>query len=105
MMWTKVFTRPMKNAAQGGTCTTGMSDVLSLREGSSLTAVGLTLSSGYILDPRPPVEDHGAVMVNVQEGHLIVFLPQDEEQLQERSRLIRFEGHEEQKKTSTCYRL
>lgn len=41
----------------------------------------LTLSSGQILDSCPPVEDHGGVVVHVKEGHLVVLLPQDEEDL------------------------
>lgn len=41
----------------------------------------LTLSSSHILDSGPPVEDHGGVVVHVQEGHLVVLLPQDEEDL------------------------
>ena len=41
----------------------------------------LTLSSGHIFDSRPPVEDHGAVVVDVEERNLIVLLPQDEEEL------------------------
>lgn len=41
----------------------------------------LTLSAGHILDSCPPVEDHGAVVVNMKESHLIVLLPQDEEDL------------------------
>lgn len=41
----------------------------------------LTLSAGHILDSSPPVDDHGAVVVNVKERHLAVLLPQDEEEL------------------------
>ncbi len=41
----------------------------------------LTLSTGNILDSRPPVEDHGAVVVNVKESHLTALLSQDEEEL------------------------
>lgn len=46
-----------------------------------MTQLVLTLSSSHILDPQPPVEDHGAVMVDVKERQLIVLLPQDKEQL------------------------
>lgn len=38
------------------------------------------LSTSHILDSRPPVEDHGAVVVNMKESHLVALLPQDEEQ-------------------------
>lgn len=41
----------------------------------------LTLSAGHVLDSRPPVEDHGGVVVNMKESHLAVLLPQDEEKL------------------------
>lgn len=36
------------------------------------------LSSGQIFDSRPPVEDHGGMVVHVKEGDLVVLLPQDE---------------------------
>lgn len=41
----------------------------------------LTLPSRNILDPGPPVENHGAVMIHMQKGQLIVLLPQNEEHL------------------------
>lgn len=41
----------------------------------------LTLPSRNILDPCPPVENHGAVMIHMQKGQLIVLLPQNEEHL------------------------
>ena len=44
-------------------------------------ACPLTLSTSNILHPGPPVEDHGAVVIDVQEGQLVVLLPQDEEDL------------------------
>jgi hypothetical protein len=44
-------------------------------------ACPLTLSTSKILHPGPPVEDHGAVVIDVEEGQLVVLLPQDEEDL------------------------
>lgn len=38
------------------------------------------LSSSHILHSRPPVEDHGAMMVNMKKSQLTVLLPQDEEE-------------------------
>lgn len=38
------------------------------------------LSSGHVLDSQPPVEDHCGVVVNMEESHLVVLLPQDEEE-------------------------
>lgn len=43
----------------------------------------LTLASCHVFDPSPPVEDHGAVVVDMQERQLTVLLPQDEEKLEE----------------------
>ena len=34
----------------------------------------LTLATGRVFSTEPPVEDHGAVMVDVEEGHLIILL-------------------------------
>lgn len=36
------------------------------------------LSSGYIFDSCPPVEDHGAVVVDVEKCQLAVLFPQNE---------------------------
>lgn len=36
------------------------------------------VSAGHILDSCPPVKDHGAVVVDMKEGHLTALLPQDE---------------------------
>lgn len=49
----------------------------------SLCHARLTLASSQILDPCPPVEDHGAMVIDMQEGQLTVLLPQDEEKLEE----------------------
>ena len=38
----------------------------------------LTLSSCHPSDADPPECEHGAVVVNVQEGDLVEFFPQDE---------------------------
>lgn len=38
----------------------------------------LTLSSCHPLDANPPEREHGAMMVDVQEGDLVKFFPQDE---------------------------
>lgn len=39
----------------------------------------LTLSSRHPLDADPPEREHGAVVVDVQEGHLVELLPQNKE--------------------------
>lgn len=39
----------------------------------------LTLPSCHPLDADPPEREHGAVVVNMEESHLVEFLPQDEE--------------------------
>lgn len=39
----------------------------------------LTLSSCHPLDADPPEREHGAVVVDVQEGNLVELLPQNEE--------------------------
>lgn len=39
----------------------------------------LTLSSGYPFDPDPPQREHGGMVVDVQEGDLVAFLPSYEE--------------------------
>ena len=44
-------------------------------------ACPLTLSTSKILHPGPPVEDHGAVVIDMEEGQLVVLLPQDEKYL------------------------
>lgn len=41
----------------------------------------LTLATSHKFHPSPPVEDHGGVMVDVEEGQLTVLLPQDEKYL------------------------
>lgn len=47
--------------------------------GARTTSCSLTLSTGYEFNPQPPVDDHGAVMVDVKKGDLVVLLSQDEE--------------------------
>lgn len=49
----------------------------------------LTLSSGHIFDSRPPVEDHGGMVVHVKKGDLVVLLPQDEEDLRVQTEMER----------------
>lgn len=39
----------------------------------------LTLPSCHPFDADPPEREHGAVVVNMEESHLVEFLPQDEE--------------------------
>lgn len=39
----------------------------------------LTLAACHPLDSDPPQCEHGAVMVHMKEGDLVVLLPQDEE--------------------------
>ena len=39
----------------------------------------LTLSDGAVLGRHPPVDDHGRVVVDMEEGHLVVLLAQNEE--------------------------
>lgn len=41
----------------------------------------LTLAPSYIFNSSPPVENHGCVMVDMEEGQLTVLLPQDEKHL------------------------
>lgn len=43
----------------------------------------LTLAPGHVFHPSPPVEDHGGVVVDVQEGQLAVLLSQDEKYLKQ----------------------
>lgn len=38
------------------------------------TGVPLTLTTRHILDTSPPVEEHGAMMVDMQEGELLRLL-------------------------------
>lgn len=38
----------------------------------------LTLPPCHPFDADPPEREHGAVVVNMEEGHLVEFLPQDE---------------------------
>ena len=45
---------------------------------------GLTQSPCGPLDSNPPQEEHTGVMIDMQEGHLVVFLAQNEEELMER---------------------
>ena len=45
---------------------------------------GLTQSPCSPLDSNPPQEEHTGVMIDMQEGHLVVFLAQNEEELMER---------------------
>lgn len=46
----------------------------------------LTLTTSNILHPRPPVEDHGAMVIYMQKAQLVVLFPQYEEDLQYRMR-------------------
>lgn len=41
----------------------------------------LTLATSHIFNPSPPVEDHGGMVVHMEEGQLTVLLSQDEKYL------------------------
>lgn len=55
--------------------------LLTLLETSN--SILLTLSNWKVLCSHPPVDDHCGMMVNMQECHLVVFFPEDEENLQQ----------------------
>ncbi len=40
--------------------------------------LSLTLSTGDPFDANPPEDEHGAVMIHMQEADLVELLPQDE---------------------------
>ena len=52
--------------------------------------VSLTLTARYELDTQPPVNDHGAVMIDVKKRHLIILLSQDKKHLQQQQRMTSY---------------
>jgi len=43
------------------------------------------LATGRVFSTEPPVEDHRAVVIDVEERHLVIFLAQNEKDLNDRN--------------------
>lgn len=70
--WTPLLSIAEKNASVWRGVFTGLCLCV-------LASAVLTCTSSIPLHSDPPEEDHGAVMVDMKEGDLVVLLPQNEE--------------------------